>query len=253
MSEVYRHYFASVYDRLMKDMPYERWRSFVYEAWERSGLQPSMIVDLGCGTGSNSIAFAQAGFQVRGIDRSEDMLAIARDKASSIHRTAHVDWLAQDMREWTVGHPVDSVVCLCDGINYLLEAQDVKDTFRATYNGLKQGGLFLFDVLTEQQYIDYADGQPYTYDEEDIAYMWYAEWQEQERIITHDLTIFTRIDEDKEYFVRFQETHRQRAYGTLELREWLKEIGFSNVELFADFTWDEATDGANRVFVCARR
>lgn len=45
--------FASVYDKLMQDMPYEEWLQFAHDSWERYGM-PKTVVDLGCGTGKDS-------------------------------------------------------------------------------------------------------------------------------------------------------------------------------------------------------
>ena len=95
--------FASVYDRLMEDMPYSDWLRFARESWERYGI-PKTVVDLGCGTGSLAIPLARSGFEVFAIDLSADMLTIGRSKWEGSPQQAirsnagSIRWLQQDMR-----------------------------------------------------------------------------------------------------------------------------------------------------------
>ena len=256
--ESYQHHFAVLYDRLMEDMPYEEWQRFVREAWRKYGLTPQSVVDLGCGTGRHTVAFAQDGLHMLGIDRSEHMLAVAQERseqaASSIQAAGgSVTLLQQDMREWSAGRAVDGVLCLCDGLNYLLTEKDVQAAIASVHDGLSEGGLFVFDVLTEFQYEKYAEHEPYTYDAEDLAYIWYSEWDQETRIMTHELTMFVQEHPHSDRFLRIQEVHRQRAYTQSELTSWLREVGFARVECFADFTWQPPTERSARVFYCAQK
>jgi ubiquinone/menaquinone biosynthesis C-methylase UbiE len=75
--------FAYTYDRLMREMPYGDWLRFAREAWNEYGITPKTIVDLGCGTGNIAIPLGLEGFDVTGIDLSEDMLAVALQKAEN--------------------------------------------------------------------------------------------------------------------------------------------------------------------------
>lgn len=258
MNESYKQHFAALYDRLMADMPYDEWQRFVREAWGRYGLAPQTVVDLGCGTGRITTALAQEGLRVVGIDLSEHMLAVAQERSDQAAPNIQaaggsVMFLQQDMREWTIGQAADSVICLCDGLNYLLEEDDIKAAFTSVFQGLRDGGLFVFDVLTERQYMEYAKHEPYTYDDDDLAYIWYSDWNQEARIITHELTIFVQEQEQErsELFRRVLETHRQRAYTQAELTSWLKKAGFQRVEGYADFTWQPVEEHASRMFFCA--
>lgn len=256
MNEAYQQYFAAVYDRLMDDMPYAEWQQFVRDAWQRFGIRPRTVVDLGCGTGRNAIAFAQDGIALFGIDLSEHMLAVAQQQAESAASAIQaaggsLHWLQQNMRDWEIGRQADSVICLCDGINYLLADEDVQSTFRQTYDGLQEGGVFIFDVLTVHQYEQYAAEQPFTYDDEELAYIWYSDWQPADRIITHDLTMFVQQDAETDQFLRFYETHQQRAYELPQLKAWLTEAGFRRIECYADMRWQAPTASSARVFFCA--
>ncbi|GIP35884.1 class I SAM-dependent methyltransferase [Paenibacillus sp. J2TS4] len=253
--------FANYYDRLMEDMPYADWLRFVGQCWERYG-RPASIVDLGCGTGNLTIPLARDGFQVTGIDLSEDMLAVARSKSEGSSCTGgsnrgSVQWIQQDMVEWELPHAVDAVVSFCDCFNYLLEEDSLRSAFRSTYQGLTSGGLFVFDVHTPFQLQSYAKHQPFVLNEEDIAYLWTCQWDEEWCEIEHELAIFVKEDpQDRSSlnrYIRVDETHIQRAYPLDKIAGMLRQEGFAQVECFADFTWKPVEEETERAFFVAKK
>ncbi|NRF95074.1 class I SAM-dependent methyltransferase [Paenibacillus frigoriresistens] len=247
--------FAYTYDRLMNSMPYEDWLRFVKESFDRFGLKPTTIVDLGCGTGNLTIPLAMEGYQLTGIDLSEDMLAVAEQKTGehkSRLRGGAIHWVQQDLREWDLGEQVDVALSICDSLNYLLEEEEIVDAFRQTFEGLKTGGLFLFDVHTPEQLFAYADSQPFFLNEDDVAYIWTSELDEERVQIEHELTIFVK-DSGMNTFRRIDETHQQRAYSLQWLKEMLLTVGFTEVHMAADFTWEQPTPMTERAFFIAKK
>ncbi|GMK41367.1 methyltransferase [Paenibacillus sp. CCS19] len=204
--------FAAVYDRLMENMPYADWLRFARTIWSLDVEMPRSVVDLGCGTGNLSIPLAKSGFHVYAIDLSADMLTIGRGKWDEAPQRAgglgsgSIRWLQQDMREWELPEQVDTVISFCDCLNYLTEEEDVEAAFRATFQGLRSGGVFLFDVLPPSQLQRYAEQQPFTLDERDVAYIWTCELDPTLDEIEHSLTIFARDAQDPSgRFVRIEE------------------------------------------------
>ncbi|SFS87001.1 class I SAM-dependent methyltransferase [Paenibacillus sp. BC26] len=250
--EAYRH-FASVYDRLMEEMPYPQWLKFAEACWTRYGT-PKSVVDLGCGTGSIAIPLARSGYQVFAIDLSSDMLTIGQSKwgEEPSRSGGSITWLQQDMTEWEIGEEVDSVISFCDCINYLTEEDEVQAAFQATYQGLKPGGLFLFDVHAPNTLARYAAEQPFVLDDPDVAYIWTCELDEERVEIEHRLTIFAQESGSRDNrFSRIEEMHVQRAYDAEWIRESLLMAGFSRVEQFADFTLEVPDSEAERLFFAA--
>lgn len=249
--------FASVYDRLMEDMPYPQWLAFARQCWERYGL-PKSVADIGCGTGAITIPLARSGFEVYGIDLSEDMLSIARSKWEESSQSqlrsqpGSVLFLQQDMREWELPQQVDSVISFCDCLNYLTEEEDVEAMLAATYRALKDGGVFLFDVHPPSQLQRYAQEQPFVLDERDIAYIWTCELDEQRCEIEHRLSIFASEGTGRDaLFQRIEETHIQRAYEPDWLNGALLRAGFARVEQFADFALEAPVQDSERLFFAA--
>jgi SAM-dependent methyltransferase len=254
--------FAYYYDRLMDNLPYTNWLQFMDVCWDRYG-KPQTLVDLGCGTGSLAIPLAQNGLQVTGIDLSEDMLAVAQNK-SQIISGVHIAWVQQDMREWELHEQVDAAVSFCDCLNYILEEDEIVQAFRQTYQGIRPGGLFIFDVHTPYQLISYAAAQPFFMNEEDMAYIWTSELEDETCEICHELTLFVREDDGisslsqdrspkESKFLRFEETHIQRAYRLDWLKRQLLEIGFSEVDCFGDFRFVPVHAETERAFFICRK
>lgn len=246
--------FAYYYDQLMEDMPYPQWLQFLEQCWARH-RKPTSIVELGCGTGNICIPLAERGYEVTGIDLSAHMLAVARHKQEDAGIGSNaLQWFEQNMTEWALPHQVDAVISCCDSMNYLLEEAQIEETMRSTYNGLAEGGTFIFDVHTKYTFDSYAEQQPFTLNEEHIAYIWHCYLDEDRYEIDHELTIFAEERHDEAYgpcFHRIDEVHVQRAYELQWLTEALHRAGFKQVETFADFTMHQPTDTTGRAFFVA--
>src|SRR5690606_28851059 len=120
------------------------------------------------------------------------------------------------------------------------------------HRGLREGGVFAFDAHAPKQLQRYADEQPFTLDERDVAYIWTSELDARRMEIEHHLTIFAREgNEPGSRFIRFEEVHQQRAYSAAWLRGALQRAGFSRIELYADFAWEPASEEAERLFFVA--
>ncbi|MBT2288760.1 class I SAM-dependent methyltransferase [Paenibacillus albidus] len=248
--------FAYVYDELMADMPYSDWLAFAEGAWQKYG-KPVTVAELGCGTGSITIPLAAAGYHMTGIDLSSDMLSVAQRKMEEqpqgrrFMREGSVRWIRQNMTEWELPEPVDSVISFCDCLNYLLEEKDIQAAFARTYAGLKPGGVFLFDVHHPNTLIRYEEEQPFILDEPSVSYIWTCQMDVPRREIEHHLSIFARDEGQGGLYRRFEETHIQRAYEPEWLAEELRKAGFSEVLIYADFEWMEAGEDAERLFYVA--
>jgi SAM-dependent methyltransferase len=244
--------FARVYDRLMEDMPYGDWLSWLEEYWARYG-QPQTLVDLGCGTGTMTIPLAAKGLQVVGIDLSDEMLQCARNKEKMLRKAEFIprllDWQQQDMRRWSLPQQVECVISCFDCLNYLLSEADLLQTFQQTYAGLVRGGMFLFDMHHRNQFDDYAMNAPFCLDDDEVSYIWNCSWNKGQEILEHRLSLFIR---EQDRFMRVVETHHERVYTEQTVILLLEQAGFTRIESYADFSFasvDEAQ--THRLFFAA--
>ena len=123
-----------------ENVDYQRWADHIEEIFRKNGRKPETVVDLGCGTGAVTNILAERGYQVTGVDISEDMLFVAREKARK--SGLQVSYICQDMTELTLHRPVDAIICMCDGFNYILEEAKLKQTFQRIYQYLNPGGIW---------------------------------------------------------------------------------------------------------------
>ena len=69
--------FAEVYDIFMDNIPYQEWSRYVVELLEENGIKDGLILELGCGTGKMTELLSEQGYDMIGLDSSEEMLSIA--------------------------------------------------------------------------------------------------------------------------------------------------------------------------------
>lgn len=138
--------FAGVYDELMDEIPYEQWCANVVQALESFDIRDGLILDLGCGTGTLTELLAAKGFDMIGVDCSEEMLNIACGK--KVQSSQDILYLNQDMRAFELYGTVRAVVSVCDSLNYLLDKQDLAACFRLVNNYLDPKGIFSL-ILTQ--------------------------------------------------------------------------------------------------------
>ena len=111
--------FAEVYDTFMDNIPYGEWCRYLTGLLKKYGVEDGLVLDLGCGTGSVTELLAEEGYDMIGVDNSEDMLQIAMDKRAASGRD--ILYLLQDMRDFELYGTVAAVVSICDCMNYILE------------------------------------------------------------------------------------------------------------------------------------
>jgi len=230
--------FAPIYDELMTNIPYEKWGIYITnELKERQILPPdSLILDLACGTGNMTLLLAEMGFDMIGVDISADMLAQAQKKA--YEAGCGVLFLSQDMRKLDLYGTVDAVVCVCDGMNYILDATELAAVFARLHLFLNPGGVFIFDMNTEYKYKELFGSRIFEANVDGGATYEWENFYDADSKINEYHVVFN--DE-------FTEVHRQRAYGVSEIVELLKNAGFRHVSVYHDYTNEPVRVDTGRV------
>ena len=126
--------FAAVYDTFMDNIPYEEWAEYLISLLKEYEVEDGLILDMGCGTGSMTELLAEAGYDMIGIDNSEEMLEIAMEKRSE--SGYDILYLLQDMREFELYGTVKAIVSICDSVNYITEEEDFEECFFELKNQL---------------------------------------------------------------------------------------------------------------------
>ena len=241
--------FAKVYDLFMDNIPYEEWTDYVKELFAEEGVKDGILLDLGCGTGSVTELLAKSGFDMIGIDNSEEMLEIAMEKRAE--SGLDILYLLQDMREFELYGTVKGVVSICDSMNYILDDEDLLDVFKLVHNYLDNEGIFIFDMKTMHEYANVMADNTFAEDREESSFIWENYYDEEEEINQYDLSIFVK-EEDGRYR-KYEETHLQRAYEQQCVEELIKESGLELLHVYDAFTRELPAEDSQRIYYVCRR
>ena len=240
--------FASVYDALMAQVDYAAWARHYHALMELCGV-PSRgrCVECACGTGGLTLPLRKMGYQMTGVDLSEDMLAAAMEKARAAGLT--VPFVKQDMCALAVTRKTDCVLATCDGVNYLASPDRARAFFAAAYAALKPGGALIFDVSTPDKLSGTLGSHTLFSDDEAVSYIWRNRYDEKTACVHLDLSLFVRRADGA--YDRLEESQVQRAHSRQELRAWLREAGFGQIRFFGRLRMTPPRSGDDRWHVAA--
>ena len=246
--------FACVYDQLMDETPYAQWCENIAQALGEYGIRDGLVLELGCGTGSLTELLAARGFDMIGVDNSDEMLNIACEKREKSGRD--ILYLNQDMRSFELYGTVRAVVSVCDSLNYLLEDEDLTACFRLVNNYLDPGGIFIFDFNTRYKYETVIGDSVIAENREDCSFIWENYYDADSGINEYDLTIFVKEPEasssGEELFSRFQEVHFQSGYTLEEMWSFIERSGLAFVRAFDADTLGAVTGTSERIYCVAQ-
>ena len=253
--------FATVYDELMDNIPYDEWVNYLHSLLQTRGVKKGLVAELGCGTGNVTERMASLGYDMIGIDNSVEMLELARQKqAESGSKSLY---LAQDMREFELFGTVDAIISICDSINYITEPKELLEVFRLVNNYLETDGIFVFDFHTRHYYRDVVANATIAEDREDISFIWDNYYDEERSVNELALSLFVAMDEaEKERLPKefreltlckkYEELHLQRGYTLAEMQTLIARSGLILLDSYDAFTTERATEGSERVYMICR-
>lgn len=282
--------FAYVYDTFMDNVPYGEWARHIREKLCEHGVTDGIVLDLGCGTGTMTERLAGYGYDMIGVDNSEEMLELAMEKKTE--SGYDILYLLQDMRGFELYGTVRAVVSVCDSVNYITEPDELEEVFRLVNNYLDPKGIFLFDFNTVHKYRDVIGDSTIAEDRGVCSFIWDNRYYEKEQINEYDLTLFIAEDfnpmenayvsertadsedallseegagdledtmfseeeggENGSLYRRYTETHYQRGYTLAEIQELLERAGLEFIEAYDADTKETPNDTSERICVIAR-
>ena len=243
--------FARVYDLFMDNIDYEEWADYIQKHLEEQGIRDGLVLELGCGTGTMTGLLAQKGYDMIGVDNSEEMLAEAMEK--KMESGQDILYLLQDMQEFELYGTVRAVVSVCDSLNYLTEKEDLLQVFRLVNNYLDPEGVFIFDFNTVYKYKEVMGDTVIAEDRGECSFIWDNYYYDEEKINEYDLTLFIREEgKEKNLYRKYQETHYQRGYTLDEMKELIQSSGLIFETAYDAFTHEAPTEKSERIYIIAR-
>lgn len=250
--------FAYYYDQLMSDVEYDKIGEFIKSSFAESeangfvpeGSDSNLLVDLGCGTGSLMSHLLDKGYDVIGIDPSEEMLQCAREK---FFEKEHMPLLlCQSASEMELFGTVAGIISSMDCLNHITDEDEFKKVFDLTANYLDNNGLFIFDVLSSRHFQKTAEKGAFHDVSDEVVCLWQCERErEWENTYRYDITFF--IEEEDGLYERFDESFCERWYDRAFIEGCVSKSGMELLGVYDGYTDEPADEHSDRlVFVCRR-
>lgn len=237
---------SAYYDRFTDDVGYAAWADFFERLFRREGMEPKLVLDLACGTGSLTKILAERGYEMIGVDASPDMLMQAMNNTMDCEPRPL--FLNQRMEVLDLYGTVDVCLCCLDSVNYVTDPVLLQKAFDRVHLFLEPGtGLFAFDVNTPEKFAR-IDGNSYVREDDDVFCVWQA--AAEDGLCAYQFDIFER---DGDAWLRAQETHEERIYPLESLTAMLGKAGFSEIKTYGDQFFSPVRGGEDRVYFTARK
>lgn len=227
--------YAKYYDVLYKEKDYQTEISFLEKVFGTYGREPiRSILDLGCGTGGHAILLAEQGYQVVGVDQSDEMLYEAQNKTKVLASALPAPQFQKgDIRNFRIDQKFDAVISMFAVMSYMVSNNDLLNAVKTAKVHLKPGGLFYFDawfgpaVLTEKpsdryKIINSVDEQIIRFVQSNLSIEHQTVDVKYKILQILDNRVLNEVDE----------THVMRYFFPQEIIFYLKSVGFDSVAIF---------------------
>ena len=242
--------FAYFYDGLTDNVDYEKRCDYMVGLLAENDISEGILLDLACGTGTVSLILSRKGFDVIGVDASEDMLSVAQEK--KMETGEDVIFLCQRMEELDLFGTIKAAVSTLDSINHVTDKETVKEIFRRVSLFMEDEGVFIFDVNTPYKHKNILGNNTFIYDTDEV----YCVWQNStdESMLTEiSLDIFEKDEDDEDTYYRYSEEFSERAYELDDIKKWLEECKFEVTAVYEEMTRSPVSDETQRAVFVAKK
>jgi len=238
---------APIYDRLMGHVEYDEWIELIAKVLSRYGGQDNpKILEIGAGTGVVGSLLKGLGYDYTASDLSFAMCREAR-------RLRKLPVCAADVRRLPFRRCFDAALFLYDGINYMMTLDEYRKLFASVYEVLLPGGLFLFDITTQENslrhFVYYMDFQDYG----DISYARHSHYDEIRSIQHNDFTIYRRSGDHPSCYEKFVERHVQKIFSVSEIERVIPDKRFEVLGIWDGLMFKKYSGKSIRISFLLRR
>lgn len=233
---------AGFYDAIIKDEYYDKFTNYIV-ALVKENCSGQTGVDVACGSGIVTLKLKKAGYNVTGVDISEEMLQQAQ--ASARNENLYLPFLRQDMKSLKLFEKVSFITVINDGLNYIKQADLVK-TFKAFYKNLKNDGVLIFDISSSYKLKNVLGNNMYGDDNENLSYIWFNTFSEDK--VDLNITFFKKQGES---YIRYEENQTQYVHELDCVTNALNTAGFEIVSVTGEFG-EQLTSETERIIFIAK-
>ncbi len=240
----------AIYDALMAGVPYRAWLARMERAVREREKAPCSVLDVACGTGTISELLHQRGYApVVGFDISSEMIKIARTK--SLARLYPIQYSVDDLAELDLGgQQFDWLVCVFDSLNYVTDPVRLREGLRRLFAHAAPGAVLTFDMngiyaLRHGLFTQHEKNGP-------LEHNWKSHWDEDTKLCHVEMDFWV-TDPRASTRRHFHETHIQRGYALAEMKQWLTDAGWEQIEVFGNYGDRAPNSRSDRwLFVCEK-
>ena len=237
-------FLADHYDRLMSDVDYTSIFDFVIAAFKQiTGTRPGSILELACGTGTLAVYAAKQGYKVTGVDVSEQMLQIAKNK--SIDKGLDITFINRDMSRFESNVMFDLAICCFDGMNHITDPEKLNDVFINVSKCISPGGLFIFDLNSAYKFNRIYSDNVYYESYDDLTYIWQNNYNNETGMASFELTFFQKDTDGK--YIRYDETIYEKYYSTKAIDKASKASGLKKTAVYNGYSFNEPDRRSQRL------
>lgn len=232
---------ASVYDSILRHVDYQEWYEYILSIMKKHVAHPRLILELGCGTGRFGSKFSNDGYTIYGIDKSIEMLLVAKTRAFLNFRI-----FCADITRFSVSKKMDFIFSVHDTINYLLDNTDILNMFNNVRATMHESSIFMFDITTEHNILKNFDGKTSHFRFKNSSVQWSNNYDAHKKLICSTLQ-FNRAGKTT------VEEHVQRIYPVDEITRLIHESGLEVLGIYGDYTCDAPGDDSIMINFITRK
>ena len=221
--------FSRYYDLLTEDVDYESRTKYLKELFLKYDKMPSLLLDVGCGTGGFSLEFAKKGIEVIGADPSFGMLSLAKEKAEK--ERLNILFLNQSGQELDLYGTVDGVICCLDTVNHITDKRSLQQFFNRISLFLEPERLFILDVNTLYKHKNILRNNTFVFDTEEVYCVWQNSFDNKSKITDICLDFFKK---ENDSYIRSTEEFSERVYSREELGKMLSKAGMDIIAVLGE-------------------
>jgi len=221
---------SEVYDYLLKDVDYDSWYSFLRTLMLKYVKNPSHILELGCGTGKFGAKFSRDNYLIYGMDKSLEMLMVAKMRAFKYFRI-----FCGDMTNFYLSKNFDFIFTVNDTMNYLTNNSEITNTLRSIRKVMHKNSIFMFDITTEYNIIKNFDGKVTRFNVKGMEVEWSNKYDSDNGFIYSTINFYKK---DGSFST---ERHVQRIYSIAEIEGFLKRENYKLIDIFGDYSFSSIT------------
>lgn len=223
--------FSYFYDMLTENISYKQRAEYFDMLIKKHGGKKNLLLDLACGTGSLSEEMSRLGYDVIGVDGSDEMLNSAIEK--KLESGLNIQYICQDMTKLDMFGTIDVTICALDSLNHLPDLAAIENTVQKVSLFCEPSGLFIFDVNTPYKHKHVLGNNTFVYDMDEVYCVWQNTYSEQDNLVEMSLDFFERQENGS--YKRYEDSFSEIAFDENVIDDILVKSGF---EIAAKYDYD---------------